>query len=92
MNAPPEKLDEANVLLWSVSLSGKFYTISDEAGKELIVAAMAICQYEGDDRFYLFKCDSDWNVIFDWDAFSVEEAKEIAASHVQGQQIEWKPI
>jgi hypothetical protein len=89
MIAPPKRLDDANVLLWSISPVGRFHTILD-GEREIVVAAMAICQYEGDDRFYLFKCDSDWNVIFDWDAFSMEEAKEIAASHVKEQEIEWQ--
>jgi hypothetical protein len=28
-------------------------------------AGLAVCQYEGEDGFYLFGCDVDWNCITD---------------------------
>ena len=89
---PPRQLDGAEVLLWSASRRGLFHTIphgSDPAAEGVIaVAAMAICRYPDGDCYYLFKCDRNWNVVFDWDAASVEEAQEIAASQ-SNEVIQW---
>ncbi len=83
------------MILWAASSRGLFHTIPhkttpDQAGV-ISVVAMAICQYADEDRYYLFKCDKDWMVVFDWDAESVEAAKMIAASHVPDEAITWQP-
>src|SRR6478735_4356468 len=92
---PPRLLDGADVLLWAVSRRGLFHTIphgSDPSvGGVISVPAMAICRYPGGDRYYLFKCDWNWGVVFDWDAETVAEAQQIAADHVKDQPIEWQP-
>ena len=54
------------------------------------MAAMAICRYPEGGQYYLFKCDRSWNVVFDWDVAGVEEAQEIAASHVKDEVVEWR--
>ena len=93
MPPPPLQLDGANVLYWATSRLGLFHTIPHGAdpatGDVISVAAMAICRYVDGDRYYLFKCDRDWEVVFDWDAFSIDEAQDIASQHVGGEMIEW---
>jgi len=92
---PPRQLDGADLILWSESASGLFHTIphgsDSEAENVDCVADLAICRYSNESSFYLFKCDRNWNVVFDWDASSVEAAQEIAASHVKDEVIEWQP-
>jgi hypothetical protein len=82
--------------LWAVSRTGLFHTIprgADPAAEGVdSVAAMAICRYRDDDRYYLFKCNHNWEVVFDWDAQSVEEAQETAAAHANPQSVEWQPL
>src|SRR5689334_3761633 len=89
----PRQLDGADVVLWGVSRRSFFHTIphdADPGGEGVVrVAAMAICRYAGGDRFYLFKCDAGWNVVFDWDAGSVEEAQEVATAHAKDETIHW---
>ncbi|WZP00766.1 hypothetical protein EP7_002417 [Isosphaeraceae bacterium EP7] len=93
---PPRQLDGADVIDWAVSRRGLFHTIphgADPGASGVIcVAAMAICRYSEGAVFYLFKCDRDWEVVFDWDAESVEEAKEIASMHAKAETVEWQPI
>jgi hypothetical protein len=52
---------------------------------------MAICRYPDGDRYYLFKCDRNWEVVFDWDAGSVKEAQEIASAHAKDEVVDWQP-
>jgi hypothetical protein len=93
MPPPPQQLDGANVLYWATSRLGRFHTIphgADPAAADVIsVAAMAICRYPDGGPYYLFKCDRDWEVVFDWDADGIDEAQAIASQHVSGEMIEW---
>jgi hypothetical protein len=93
MLLPPHQLDGANVLFWAVSRVGRFHTIPHGADPDAIgvipVAAMAICRYPDGDRYHLFKCDRNWDVVFDWDAESMEEAQAIAVGHAIDEVIEW---
>jgi hypothetical protein len=69
MSQPPSELDGAKVLR---------YTLVDESARptgnckhwvhEQMVGparALAICQYEGETGYYLFSCDSRWQVLTD---------------------------
>jgi hypothetical protein len=93
MPPPPQQLDGANVLYRATSRLGRFHTIphgADPAAVDVIsVAAMAICRYPGGGPYYLFKCDRNWEVVFDWDAEAIGEAQSIASQHVSGETIEW---
>jgi hypothetical protein len=95
MRKPPRELDGAEVLLWAIRRRGLFHTIpqgADPTGEGVIsIPAMAICRYADGDRYYLFKCDWNWEVVFDWDAESVDEAREIAATHAEEETVEWHP-
>ena len=42
------------------------------------MAGLAICQYEGEDSFYLFGCDKDWQTITDSWHQTLAEAKRQA--------------
>jgi hypothetical protein len=77
---PPTLLDGARVLHYAISARGGFYRIGDK-----LVAAMAICRYDGDSKIYLFKCAADWDVFHDADWDSVEECMQIAAQQAEAE-------
>ena len=93
---PPRQLDGAYVLMWAASSRGLFHTIPQDADPGangvISIVAMAICRYSDGDRYYLFKCDQNWGVVFDWDAESVEEAQMIASTHARHESIVWQPL
>jgi hypothetical protein len=88
MDKPPFQLDGADVIQYATSKQGEYYTLQ---GTEppVKIAAMAICRYKDGDRFYLFKCDSNWEVFGDWDCESIAEGMEIAAQHANGERLRW---
>jgi hypothetical protein len=96
MVLPPRELDGANVLLWATSRLDRFHTIphgADSTATGVIsVAVMAICRYPGGARYYLFKCNRNWEVVSDWDAESLEEAQAIASGHAIDEVIDWHVI
>ncbi|MEK7832990.1 MAG: hypothetical protein AAB401_18015, partial [Acidobacteriota bacterium] len=54
------------------------------------VAGLAVCQYEGEDTFYLFGCDSDWSSVTDTWHQTFEEAKEQAEFEYEGVSETWE--
>lgn len=53
-------------------------------------SGLAICQYEGDDSFYLFYCDSDWKELTDTWHEDIESAKNQASFEFIGLERKWK--
>jgi hypothetical protein len=47
-------------------------------------AALAICQYEGEQSCYLFYCDAEWNVVTDTWHESVAQAMKQADFEYSG--------
>lgn len=94
----PKELDGAKVIQHtSNSVSNRFGTIgildeNDETIDELLITAMAICQYEGSKEYYLFSCDLNWEVIGDFDFDSIEEAKAIAKSSNNVKYEDWYTV
>jgi hypothetical protein len=89
MQVPPSQLDGADVLHYAVSKRGRFHLIQGTS-PAVSVAAMAICRYNNDDRFYLFKCTADWNVVADTDCESIDAAMQTAARHAADEAVSWK--
>jgi hypothetical protein len=54
------------------------------------MSGLAICQPGTADEFYLFGCDSEWNVITDTWHKSLSEAKEQAEYEYEGVSETWK--
>lgn len=51
---------------------------------------LAICQHEGEDGFYLFGCDQDWEPVTDtWHA-TLDEAEAQAEFEHRGTSETWK--
>jgi len=53
------------------------------------MAALAICHPAQAQEFYLFGCDSDWNVVSDTWHQSLEEAQEQAEFEYEGINKTW---
>ncbi len=92
----PEQIGGANVLL---------YTPIDERHRTTgycrhIVAGvvqgpaagLAICQYDGEECFYLFGCDEGWSGVTDTWHRSIEEAKGQAEFEYEGVSATWERI
>jgi hypothetical protein len=58
-------------------------------GRLGVIAALAVCQ-AGQDSFYLFGCDSDWNPIWDTWHQTVEDARGAAEEEYQGISQTWE--
>ncbi|MCM3631636.1 hypothetical protein M3194_30545 [Paenibacillus glycanilyticus] len=72
----PIELDGAKVLYYTDNqITNDYgYVFYQEHEEKVTVTALAIAQYDGDNRFYLFSCDVDWNVISDTLHDSLQEA------------------
>jgi len=56
------------------------------------ITAMAICQYEGSTKYYLFSCDINWEVIGDFDFDTLEDAVVSAKLSHNVNEYEWITI
>jgi hypothetical protein len=76
---PPDDLDGAKVILWAFNSQKPFFIMEYSDGKPYKpIHGFAICQYEGEEKYYKFSCDSNWNVENDFDCDSIEEAVNTA--------------
>lgn len=90
MVEPPSQLDGADVLCWTVSNRGGFYAMN--SSPTIVITGMAIARYADGGPFYLFKCNSDWHVVNDWDCGSLDEALQLAAEHSCGENLVWREV
>ncbi|MGL4552573.1 MAG: hypothetical protein ACRC33_15480 [Gemmataceae bacterium] len=91
MGQPPGQLDGADVLCWVASARGGFCHLAG-FDPPVAVTGMAVARYAGGGPFYLFKCDSRWSVVQDWDCGSIEEACALAAEHSGEEPLVWHPV
>ena len=55
-------------------------------------AGLAICRYDGEEAYYLFGCDEQWNPVTDtWHA-TLEEALGQAEYEYQGVESTWHVV
>jgi len=92
-NGCPSTIGEAKVICYTLIDEGHQFTASCKqiaAGK--ITGSMyglAICQYEGEDSFYLFGCYENWESITDTWHQTLEEAIEQAEFEYKGTKSTW---
>jgi hypothetical protein len=75
----PLELDGAKVLKHTKNdttkqLSLMVFEEEDGSTREVPITALAIAQYDKDNRYYLFLCDKDWEVQTDYLLDSIEES------------------
>ncbi|MRX73433.1 hypothetical protein GJU40_14905 [Bacillus lacus] len=88
----PLELDGAKVLVFTKNDTTKLLMVFEEeegSPREVPITALAIAEYDNDDRFYLFLCDKDWEVQADYLFDSVEESMHFAAKEFGIFEKEW---
>ena len=53
------------------------------------MSGLAICQYDGEDAFYLFGCDADWQTVTDTWHQTLDDAKRQAEFEYEGINKTW---
>jgi hypothetical protein len=93
MHGCPNIIGGAKVILYT-SIDGRHHFTGN--CKQLVagrltgpMAALAICQYDGDNAYYLFGCDKDWNSITDSWHQDIEEAIDQAEFEYEGSRQTW---
>ncbi len=79
----PKILDNAKVLYFTPQSNyGTVYYTTGEIAD--YICYLAICKYENDNTFYLFGCNSDYDVVSDSSWGSIEECMRIAQTTYNG--------
>ncbi|HLK59631.1 MAG TPA: hypothetical protein VKU00_23930 [Chthonomonadaceae bacterium] len=94
MQLPPEKVGGAKVICFTPiderhRHTGNCKQIVADVLLE-VAAGLAICQYEGEDSYYLFGCDAEWNTLSDTWHVTLENAKEQAEFEYAGVSATWQ--
>lgn len=89
MISPPANLNGASVQLYAIiddDVTPTGNTVHRLHGNGVMgpAAALAICQYDGEQSSYLFYCDDKWNVITDTWHESVGQAMKQAEFEYSG--------
>lgn len=93
MDRPPESIDGARLVRWTViderhRPTGNCAQIVDGV-LQGPAAGLAICQYEGDSAYYLFGCDFEWNSATDTYHERLEDALGQAEFEYEGVTATW---
>ena len=94
MKRVPKEIDGATVVMHT-SMAGRHRATGNckQIVDGMIMArasGLAICHYEGEDGFYLFGCDENWNAVTDTLHDTVEEAQAQAEFEYEGVSATWK--
>lgn len=96
MVKPPKEVGGARVILYTKIDERHRHTGNCRqivAGKLMGAAAgLAICQYAGEEYYYLFGCDEDWNTLTDTLHETLDEAKEQAEFEYEGTDKTWQEL
>ena len=93
MNRAPNEIGGAKVVLYTPiddrhQLTGNCRQVV--CGETMGAAAgLAICQYPGENNYYLFGCDENWNTITDTWHETLEDAKAQAEFEYMGATATW---
>jgi len=93
MRPCPPIIDEARVVCYT-SLDARHRktrnTVHHAGGNEIEdPKGLAVCQYEGEDAFYLFGCNEDWKSQSDTWHETLDDAKEQAEFEYAGTSQTW---
>jgi len=96
MKKPPKRLGGAILVRWSV-IDGRHRPTGN--CRQIVAgilqgpaAGLAICRYEGEEAYYLFGCDTEWNTITDTWHETLEDALEQAEFEYEGISETWNVV
>lgn len=96
MKKAPNKIGGARVVLYTPIDERHTYTgnCHQIVAGELMgpAAGIAICQYEGENSYYLFGCDKDWNTVTDTWHETLEDAQAQAEFEYKGVNATWQAV
>ena len=75
----PDKLDNAKVLYYT-SRNEYRVSVEPDGGPRVEICYLAICKYDGSPEYYLFECNGDCEVEFDYECESVKECMSFAGN------------
>lgn len=93
---PPERIDGAHVLRWSVTderhrpTGNCRHVVFGELKGPW--AGLVICRYENEKACYLFYCDARWNVVTDTWHETIEAALKQAEFEYEGVSLTWNVV
>jgi hypothetical protein len=94
VNSIPSDIGGAQVLYYTKiderhHVTGKCH---HAVGRQVMGAAagLAICQYPGEDSYYLFYCDRQWNVVTDTWHETIKDALQQAEFEYEGVSATWR--
>jgi hypothetical protein len=96
MIQPPKEIDEANLICFAEitnairPTAGTTHQVNDQILGP--AKGLAICQYAGENSFYLFYCDENWKVMTDTFHLSLVDAKHQAEYEYEGISKYWKQV
>ncbi|MDQ0057886.1 hypothetical protein [Paenibacillus harenae] len=73
----PAQLDGARVIMYiendvNRTITKMFYEEEDGSAKEVLITGLALAKYEQSNEYYLFLCDTNWEIHQDFDMESIE--------------------
>ena len=96
MKQPPRQIGGARLVQWAVINDRHQPTGSCRhiVGGTLQspAAGLAICQYDGEDAYYLFGCDANWGPVTDTWHETLEDARQQAECEYQGVSTAWNVV
>lgn len=96
MIPPPDFLDNAKVVRWSViddrhcATGNCRHVVRGELQGP--AAGLAICRYDDETAFYLFGCDAVWNVVTDTWHETLDDALKQAELEYEGITATWQVV
>jgi hypothetical protein len=94
MGPPPRQLDGAEVLCYALIDEMCHWTNHCKhtvSGEQIgPVSALAICKYADAEGYYLFYCDSSWEVVTDTWHDTIERAKDQSEFEYEGINRDWR--
>ena len=96
MESAPKTVGGARVIQWSLIDERHRLT---ERTKQIVdgelqgpAAALAVCQYDGEEAYYLFGCDEKWNAVTDTWHQTLEDALQQAEFEYDGISGTWNVV
>ncbi|MFD2615683.1 hypothetical protein [Paenibacillus gansuensis] len=91
----PAQLDGAKVIMFIENdanrpITKMLYEEEDGSSNEVLITGLALAKYENANEYYLFLCDTNWEVHQDFDMESIDEAINCSITTFHLNKNDWK--